>query len=113
MWQTSIFNKFNFKYINEYKKIYIYSPSLNQDFYQNLFKCLSNYIPIHIIPNILNEEDINMVIDKIVNSKDFEKSDSEIETYESIEELKFPQEYDYGGIITLDDLNEKKWLTWE
>ena len=27
---------------------------------------------------------------------------------ESIEELKFPQEYDDGGIITLNHLNEKK-----
>ena len=44
----------------------------------------------------------------IVNNKDFEKSDTEIETYESIEELKFPQEYEDGGIIILDDLNEKE-----
>ena len=45
---------------------------------------------------------------EIVNKKDFEKSDTEIETYESIEELKFPQEYDDGGIIILDDINEKE-----
>ena len=32
----------------------------------------------------------------------------EIKTYESIEELKIPQEYDDGGIIILDDLNEKE-----
>ena len=44
--------------INEFDKIYIYLPSLHQDLYQNLIKCFSNYIPIHIIPNILNEEDI-------------------------------------------------------
>ena len=37
--------------INEYTEIYIYSPSLHQVFYQKLIKCLSNYIPIHIIPN--------------------------------------------------------------
>ena len=52
--------------INEYNKIYIYSPSLNQDFYQKLIKCSRNYIPIHIIPNILNEEDIDIVIEEIV-----------------------------------------------
>ena len=46
--------------------------------------------------------------EEIVNNKDFEKSDTEIETYESIEELKFPQGYDDGGIIILDDLNEKE-----
>ena len=69
---------------------------------------MSNYIPIQIIPNILNEEDIDVVIDELVNNKDFEKSNTEIETYESIEEIKFPQEYDDGGIIILDDLNEKE-----
>ena len=73
-----------------------------------MIKCFSNYIPIHILPNILNEEDLDVVIEDIVNNKDFEKSDTEIETYESIEELKFPQEYEDGGIIILDDLNQKK-----
>ena len=94
--------------INEYDKIYIYSPSLHQDLYQKLIKCFSNYIPIHIIPNILNEEDIDIVIEEIVNNKDFEKSDTEIETYEPIEQLEFSQEYEDGGIIILDDLNEKE-----
>ena len=88
--------------------MYIYSPSLQQDFYQKLIRCFNKYIPIHIIPNFLNEEDIDVVIDEIVNNKDFEKSDTEIETYESIEELEYPQEYGDGGIILLDDLNEKE-----
>ena len=94
--------------INEYDKIYIYSPSLHQDLYQKLIKCFSNQIPIHIIPNILNEEDIDIVIEEIVNNKEFQKPNTEIETYESIEELKFPQEYIDGGIIILDDPNEKE-----
>ena len=94
--------------INEYAKIFIYSPSLHQDLYQKLIKCFSNYIPIYIFPNILNEEDIDVVIDEIVNNKDFEKSDTEVEAYESIEELKYPQEKDDGGIIILDDLIEKE-----
>ena len=94
--------------INEYDKIYIYSPSLHQDKYQKLIKCFSNYIPIHIIPNISNEEDIDVVIEEIVNNKDFEKSVTEMETYESIEELKFPQEYEINSIIILDDLNDKE-----
>ena len=67
----------------------------------------NNYIPIHIIPYILNEEDIDIVIEEIVNNKDFRKSDTEIQTYESIEELKFPQEYENNSIIILDDLNLK------
>ena len=77
--------------IDEYDKIYIYSPSLHQELYQKLIKCFSNYIPIHIIPNTLNESDIDIVIDEIVNNKDFRKSDIEIETFEIIEELKFPK----------------------
>ena len=44
----------------------------------------------------------------MVNNKDFEKLDIEKETYESIEGLKFPQEYDDGGNFVLDDLNEKE-----
>ena len=94
--------------INEHDKKFIYSPSLHQDLYQKQINSFSNFIPIHIIPTILNEEDIDVVIDEIVNSKDIEKSDTEMETCESIEELKFPQEYEHGGINILDDLNEKE-----
>ena len=89
--------------VNEYNKIYIYSPSLHQDLFQKLIKSYSNYIPIDIIPNILNEEDIDVVIEEIVHNKDFGKSDTEIETYESIEELKFPQEYENNSISISDD----------
>ena len=70
-------------------------------------KCYSNYLPVPIIPNILNEEDLDLVIDEIVNNKDFEKSDTVIETYESIEDLNFPQEYENNSNIILDDLNQK------
>ena len=94
--------------INEYDKIYIYSPSLHQDLYQRLIKCFSNYIPIQIIPNILNEEDLDILIEEIVNNKDFEKSDIEIETFDNIENLRYPQEYEDNSIIILDDLNEKE-----
>ena len=94
--------------INEYDKIYIYSPSFHQDLYQKIIKCFTNYVPIHIIPNILNEEDIDIVIDEIVNKKDFQKSDTEIETYRNIEELKFPQDHENNSTIILDDLNQKE-----
>ena len=94
--------------INEDDKIYIYSPSLHQDLYQKLIKCFSNHIPIHIIPNILNEEDIDIVIEEITNNKDFEKSNTEIETFNNIEDLKFPQDYENNSIIILDDLNQKE-----
>ena len=95
-------------FINEYDKIYIYSPSLHKDLYQKLIKCFNNYIPINIIRNILNEEDIDLVIEGITNNKDFEKSNNEIEIYESIEDLKFPQEYENNSIIILNDLNQNE-----
>ena len=62
--------------INEYDKIYNYSPSLHQYLYQKLIKCFKKYIPIHILPNILNEEDVDIVIDEIDHNEDFEKSDT-------------------------------------
>ena len=108
MRKICISNKFILNIINEFDKIYIYSPGLHQDLYQKLIKCFSNYIPNHIIPNILNEEDIDIVIEEIVNNKDFQKSDTEIETFDNIEELKFPQEYEKNSIIILDDLNQKE-----
>ena len=96
--------------INEHDRMYIYSTSLHQDLYQKLIKYFNNYIPINIIPKILNEEDIDFVIDEIDYDKDFQKSDCEIETYESIEKLKCPQEYDsdQSTVNILDELNQKK-----
>ena len=55
----------NLNIIIEFDKIYIYSPSLHQDLYQKLIKCFINYIPIHIIPNSLKEENIDVVIEEI------------------------------------------------
>ena len=106
--KSAFLSKLILNIINEYDKIYIYSPSLHQDLYQKLIKCFSNYIPINIIPNILNEEDIDIVIDEVINHKDFEKSDIEIESFDNIQELKFPKDYENNSIIILDDLNEKE-----
>ena len=89
-------------------KTYIYSPSLHQDLYEKIYKWFSKYLPIHIIPIILNEEDIDIEIDEICSDKNFDKPDTEIATYESIEEVKNAKEY-AGGIVIPDDLNEKKW----
>ena len=94
--------------IKEFVKLYIYPPSLHQSLFEKLIKCFINYIPIHIIANVLNAEEIDIVIEKIVNDEVFQKSDCEIETYEAIEQVKFPQKYNDGGIIILDDLNEKQ-----
>ena len=40
---------------------------------------------------MLNEKKIDIVNEEIVDDKEFENSDTEIETYESIEKLEFPQ----------------------
>ena len=73
---------------------------------------MNAYLPLNVFQNILNEgiflEDLDSVIEVIVNDPDFESSEKEIEIYDSIEELKFPNDYDNGGIIILDDLNEKE-----
>ena len=57
----------NLDIINDFDKIYIYSPSLHQELYQKFIKGFSSYIPIHIISNILKEEHIEIVIDQLVN----------------------------------------------
>ena len=88
--------------------MYIHSPSLHQDLYQKLMKCFSNHIPINVIPNILNEEDIDGAVEEIINNKDFEKSNTEKETFDSIEERGFQQEYEIKSNIILDDLNERE-----
>ena len=94
--------------IDELEKIYIHSTSIHHDLYQILIKCFSNYIPPNIIPIIINAEKTDLAVDGVINIKDIEKSNTEIETHESIEELKYPQDDDEGGIIILDDLNEKE-----
>ena len=73
-----------------------------------MIKGFSDYIPIHKIPNVLEEEDKSLVIGEIVNDKDFEKSVTEMETNESMEELKNPQDVEDGCIIILNYLNEKE-----
>ena len=47
-------------------------------------------------------------MEEIINNKDFGKSDTQKETYDNIEELKFPQDYENTSIIILDDSNEKE-----
>ena len=56
----------------------------------------------------MNEEDIDIVIEEIVNNKDFEKSNTEKETFDIIGELIYPQYYENISNIILDDLNEKE-----
>ena len=53
-----------------------------------------------------------MIIDEIVIDTGCEKSGTEIETSESIEDLKFSQVYEDGGVIILNALKERnEWCT--
>ena len=106
---TSVFpTSLILKITNEHNKIYLSSPSLHHKLYQNLTKYFNNKIPIHIIPIILKEEDIDVVTEEIVCNKYFLNLGIERETFESIEKLKYPKDYENGVNIILDDLNEKE-----
>ena len=70
--------------INEFEKNHICPPSVYQDLIQKLNKFSRNYKPTNMIANILNEDGIYLVIDEIINKKDLEKSDTGIETFESM-----------------------------
>ena len=98
--------------IDDFSKIYIYSPSLHQELYQKLIKCFTAFLPLNVIKNVLDQplEELDSLIVEIVNDEDFESSEKEIETYESIEELKYPQDYDSNTptVIILDDLNQSE-----
>ena len=97
--KTLFVTKLVSNYFNEFDKIYIYSPSLHQVSYQKKIKCFSIYVPFNKNRNFFIDEDLDIVIDEIVNNKDFQKADTEIETYESKEALNYPQEHEDGGII--------------
>ena len=59
---------------------------------------------------MINEDDTPWVIDEIVNEIDFEKSNTEIETSDLIEELKNPQGFQDREEIIPDDLNERRMI---
>ena len=96
-------------FINDFERIFTCSPYVHQDFYEILIECFSNFIPTDIIPTLLIKDYIDLIIGEIVNDKYFEKSQTEIEIYDSIAESKYRQE-SAGGIIDLDDLDKKHWM---
>ena len=65
--------------------------SLNQDLYQKLNEKFSHYVPKFINPNSVNEDDLILAIAEKVDEKGFEKSETKLETYETTEELKYPE----------------------
>ena len=108
MWQISISKTLDLFFLSvNWIKYSISHQVFIKIFNRILIKGFGNYIPLHIIPNILNEEEIDVVIDEIVNDKNFEKSNTVIETCENIKEVKYPKDYEDGGIF-LEDLSEKQ-----
>ena len=64
------------------------------------------------MPNILNEIDSDLLIEEIVNDKIFEKLEREIETFETKDETKYPQNYKsdcliFINIVELNELDKK------
>ena len=100
---------------NDFSKLYIYSPSIYQELYQKLIKCLNAFLPLNVIQNILNQnisiDDLDAVIEEIIHDEDFESSEIEIETFDLINELKDPQEFEPSSFIIIDDLSEKDMKT--
>ena len=69
---------------NTFGKRYIFSPTLPQDVCQNLLNYFTYFIRVSLIQDALNEDVLDLVIEETVNHKNFEKSETEIETYEPI-----------------------------
>ena len=67
-----------------------------------------------MIQNILREDEpldeLDKTIEEIIDDEDFESSHIECESYENIDELKNPQDYDPNihNVIILDDLNKQQ-----
>ena len=51
--KTHFLTKLILNNIDDFQKIYIYSPSLHQDLYQKLIKCFNAFLPLTVIQNIL------------------------------------------------------------
>ena len=53
--KTHCLTKLILSIIDDFQKIYIYSPSLHQELYQKIIKCMDAFLPFTVIQNILNE----------------------------------------------------------
>ena len=77
--KSTLLFKILFNIINEFDKIYIYSPTIHQSNYQKLIKCFQSFLPLNVIDNILQAdidlEDLDDIIEEIVQDEDFVSSD--------------------------------------
>ena len=112
--KSTLLFKILFNIINDFDKIFIYSPTIHQPVYRTIIKCFNNFLPLNIIQNILREgiplDEMDKTIEEIINDEDFESSHIECESYEDINELKNPQDYDSNihNVIILDDLSKQQ-----
>ena len=110
--KSTLLFKILFNIINNFDKIYIYSPTIHQTNYQKLIKCFQSFLPLNVIDNILQAnidiEDLDDIIEEIVQDEDFVSSEIEFEFYDNLEEMKNAQEYDFDkhNVIILDDLSK-------
>ena len=95
-------------FTNNFGKSYIDSSFLHHDLYYKLFIYFANYIPIQLFLRISSEKGIGLVAEDIVFDKDIQKSDTETETYDSIEALNYTQQFEDGGMKISDDLKEQE-----
>ena len=112
--KSTLLFKILFNIINEFDKILIFSPTIHQPTYKTIIKCFNSFLPLNVIRNILKEQtpldELDITIEEIINDEDFESSHIECESYDNIDELKDPQEYesDIPTVIILDDLNKQQ-----
>lgn len=98
-----------------FDKLFLFSRSIHQDYYQTLIRCHENFLPRNVIENIFNEppksmEELDQIINEIVNDEEFETSETEFESHDSLQELKDPSEIDEtsNNVIIFDDLIDEK-----
>ena len=112
--KSTLLFKILFNIINDFDKIFIYSPTIHQPVYQTIIKCFESFLPLNVIKNVLelkiSLEELQPLIEEIINDEDFESSQIECESYDNIDELKNAQEYepDKHNVIILDDLNKEQ-----
>ena len=67
--KSTLLFKILFNIINEFDKIYIFSPTIHQPTYQKIIKCFNSFLPLNVIQNILKEnislEDLDNTIEEI------------------------------------------------
>ena len=110
--KSTLLSKILFNIINEFDKIYTYSPTIHQQSCQKMIKCFQSFLPLNVIDNILQAdidiEDLDDIIEEIVKDEDFVSSEIEYEAYDNIDEMKDEQQYDGDkhNITILDDLSK-------